>query len=104
MPEKKPITKAQLISALAQETGVDKKDVTAVYEALGVVIDREIRDGVKEFKLLNRLKVVVKDVPAREAKTGVPNPFKPGETMDLPAKPASKKIRVTPLKALKQLV
>ena len=34
----------------------------------------------------------------------LPNPFKPGEFMDRPAKPASKKIKVLPLKNLKSMV
>ena len=40
-------------------------------------------------------------VPARQAQTGVPNPFKPGELMDRPAKPACYKIKVRALKTLK---
>jgi hypothetical protein len=34
------------------------------------------------------VKIEKKKVPARPAQTGVPNPFKPGELMDRPAKPA----------------
>jgi hypothetical protein len=33
----------------------------------------------------------------------VPNPFKPGELMDVPAKPAYTKIKVRPLKSLKDM-
>ena len=40
-------------------------------------------------------------VPAREARKGVPNPFKPGELMDVPAKPATTKVKVRALKNLK---
>lgn len=103
MPDK-PLTKSQTIAAVAEETGIDKKDCGAVLDALGTVIDRQMRNGPGEFKLLNLLKISTKDVPAREAKTGVPNPFKPGETMDVAARPASKKVKVTPLKALKEMV
>jgi len=34
----------------------------------------------------------------------VPNPFRPGELMDIPAKPASTKIKVRPLKNLKGMI
>ena len=43
-----------------------------------------------------------KEAGAR-AKKGVPNPFKPGETMDVAAKPASVRVRITPLKKLKDM-
>jgi hypothetical protein len=33
----------------------------------------------------------------------VPNPFKPGETMDVPAKPASTKVKLVALKNLKDM-
>ena len=45
-----------------------------------------------------------KKVPAKPARKGVPNPFKPGELMDVAAKPASTKIKVRPLKNLKEMV
>ena len=35
---------------------------------------------------------------------GVPNPFRPGELMDVKAKPASTRVKVVPLKALKDMV
>ena len=43
-------------------------------------------------------------VPTREAKQGVPNPFKPGKLMDVAARPASNKVKVRPLKKLKDMV
>ena len=41
--------------------------------------------------------------PARPAKKNVPNPFKPGELMDVAAKPASIRVKVLPLKKLKDM-
>ena len=46
-----------------------------------------------------KIKTVKK--PARKAKKGVPNPFKPGETMDVAAKPASTAVKILPLKGMK---
>ena len=50
------------------------------------------------------MKIERKQIPARPAKTGVPNPFKPGELMDVAARPATNKVKVRPLKALKDMV
>ena len=74
----KPMTKAQLISALAEKSGVDKKDVISVLDSLPPVIQEEL-NRAGSFKLSDLLKIDKKVVPAREAKTGVPNPFKPAE-------------------------
>jgi hypothetical protein len=42
-------------------------------------------------------------VTGRAAQKGVPNPFKPGELMDRPAKPAYNKVKVRALKLLKDM-
>jgi hypothetical protein len=42
-------------------------------------------------------------VAGRPAQTGVPNPFKLGELMDRPAKPAYNKVKVRALKLLKEM-
>ena len=49
------------------------------------------------------MKIEKKKVPARKAQKGVPNPFKPGELMDRPAKPAYNKVKVRALKLLKDM-
>ena len=49
------------------------------------------------------VKIEKKKVPARKAEKGVPNPFKPGELMDRPAKPAYNKVKVRALKMLKDM-
>ncbi len=43
-------------------------------------------------------------VPARKARKGVPNPFRPGEMMDVAARAAFMKVKVRPLKNLKDMV
>jgi len=50
------------------------------------------------------LKIKTVKKPSRPARKGVPNPFLPGELMDVAAKPASTKIKVLPLKGLKEFV
>ena len=44
------------------------------------------------------------DGAAKPARKGVPNPFKPGELMDVAAKPAKTTIKVRALKGLKDMV
>ena len=60
--------------------------------------------GPGMFAIPGLIKIEKKKVPARPARKGVPNPFKPGELMDVAAKPASTKIKVRPLKNLKEMV
>ena len=56
------------------------------------------------FTIPGLIKIEKKKVPARKARKNVPNPFKPGEMMDIAAKPASTKIKVRALKNLKSMV
>ena len=105
--EKKPLTKAQFMSAVADEAGVTKADVAAVWEAVTTVIRKQIgknRRGPGTVTLPGLLKILKVKKPARPAKKNVPNPFKPGETMDVAAKPATTVVKVRPLKALKDMV
>ena len=77
----------------------------------GVVIDGltdEIKKslsnrGAGSFAIPGLVKIEKKKVPARPARKGVPNPFKPGELMDVPAKRASVKVKVRALKALRDM-
>lgn len=98
-------SKTALIAHIAEETGLGKKDVGAVLDSLKGAINAHVRKGaVGSFTLPGLLKIKTLKVPARKAQKGVPNPFKPGETMDVAARPASVKTKVLPLKALKDMV
>jgi hypothetical protein len=55
------------------------------------------------FTLPGLLKIKTVKKPARPARKGVPNPFKPGELMDVAAKPASVRVKITPLKKVKDM-
>jgi nucleoid DNA-binding protein len=101
---KKPLTKTELLERVAAATEVPKKQVAAVLDA----VTNEIRmslaaDGAGAITLPGLLKIERKHIPAQPAKTGVPNPFKPGELMDRPAKPACNKVKVRALKMLKDM-
>ena len=98
------MTKAQLFSDIAENTTLTRRQVADVFEALESVIERHVRKGavgVCTIPGLMKIKVVKK--AAQRARKNVPNPFRPGETMDVKAKPASTSVKVLPLKKLKDM-
>ncbi len=101
---KKPLTKTELLSNIAATTDVPKNQVAAVLEALAAEIKKSLGSkGAGAITIPGLLKIEKKKVPARPAQKGVPNPFKPGELMDRPAKPAYNKVKVRALKTLKDM-
>jgi nucleoid DNA-binding protein len=103
--DKKPLTKTQIVAELAEKTELSKKDVNAVLDAMGEVIRVSLGNkGAGSFTLPGLLKIEKKRVEAVPARKNVPNPFKPGEFRDIPAKKAHNKIKVKALKALKDMV
>lgn len=100
----KPLTQTQVIAAIAEGTELAKADVKAVFESLEIVIRKQLGPrGAGSIVIGGLVKIEKKKKPARPAKKNVPNPFKPGETMDVAAKPASKVVKVRPLKKLKDM-
>lgn len=98
-------TKGEVLNGIAEATGLARKDVSAVLEALSGEIKRALSSrGPGVFQIPGLVKIEKKKVPARPARKGVPNPFKPGELMDVPAKKASVKIKVRALKNLKSMI
>ncbi|APR66962.1 DNA-binding protein [Thalassolituus oleivorans] len=97
-------TKTQILNEIAENTGLTRKEVNAVLEELGIVIERHIKKrAVGEFTLPGLLKIKTIKKPAQKARKNVPNPFRPGETMDVAAKPATTRLKVLPLKKLKDM-
>ncbi len=81
-----------------------KSQVAAVLEALGAQIKASLSNkGAGAVTIPGLVKIEKKKVPVRRAEKGVPNPFKPGELMDRPAKPAYNKVKVRALKLLKDM-
>ena len=102
---KKSPSKSEVMNNIAEETGITKKQVSAVLDALAGEIKKALSNkGPGVFAIPGLVKVEKKKVPARPAQKNVPNPFKPGEFMDRPAKPASVKVKVRALKNLKDMV
>lgn len=100
---KEKFTKTQILNEIAAQTGLTKKDVSAVLDELGVVIERHVKKrAVGEFTLPGLLKISTVKKPAVKARKGI-NPFTGEETM-FKAKPASIAVKVRPLKKLKDMV
>ncbi|HAH48108.1 MULTISPECIES: HU family DNA-binding protein [Gimesia] len=100
----KPLTKTEILNALAEGSGLTKKEVTAVLDELSALISKNLgKRGPGVFNMPGLLKIQVQRKPATKATTR-PNPFKPGEMMQVAAKPARNVVKVRPLKALKEMV
>ena len=105
MPKSKgasALTKSQLHSKIADETGLAKKDVAAVFAALEGQIRKELRGPAGQIKPFAGLTLRKKDVAAKPAREGR-NPAT-GEMMMFKPKPASKGVRASVQKALKEMV
>ena len=95
-------TKAQVLNEIVTNTELSKKDVQAVLEELGTLIERHIKPrSCGEFILPGLLKIQTVKKPAKKARKGT-NPFT-GEEMMFKAKPASTQVKVRPLKNLKEM-
>jgi nucleoid DNA-binding protein len=101
---KEPMTKTAMMATIAEQTGLAKKDVAAVFDTLGDIIEAHIKKGAAgTCTVPGLMKVKTIRKPAQKARKNVPNPFKPGETMDVAAKPARTVVKVLPLKKLKDM-
>ncbi len=94
-------TKTELLANIAETTGLNKKDVGAVLDALNDELTKAVKDA-GQFTLHGMLKVVVQQRPATK-KRQVRNPAT-GEMVWAAPKPARKVVKVRPLKALKEMV
>lgn len=101
---KKAPSKSEIYTNIANETGLTKKDVAAVFDSLAGQIKKNLggRGAVGLFTVPGLMKIKVVNKPARPARKGV-NPFT-GEEMMFKAKPASKGVKVLALKGLKDMV
>lgn len=100
---KDPFTKTQLLTALAESTGLAKKDVASVMDELAVVINRHLKKrGPGQFTLPGLLKIKTTRKPATKSRKGI-NPFTQEEIM-IKAKPARTVVKAQPLSGLKAMV
>ena len=94
-------TKSDILNQIAKDTKLSRKQASSVLDSLSGSIKKSLRaNGIFTVPGLMKLKVVKK--PATKERDGT-NPFT-GEKMTFKAKPASKKVRILPLKGLKNMV
>jgi nucleoid DNA-binding protein len=101
--KKKALTKSAVYQEVSAETGLTKKEIASVFDALTSLIKHEVgKKGSGVFTLPGVVKIQLKMRPATRARPGR-NP-KTGEPMTIPAKPARKVLRARVLKALSETV
>ena len=99
-PIKETLSKSGLVAHIADTSGVASRDVRAVLSALeGAMAGSVSKKGAGPFVLPGLLKVTAVNVPAKPKRKGI-NPFTKEEQW-FAAKPASVKLKVRPLKKLK---
>jgi len=99
-PIKESLNKTGLVNHLAKASGVEPRGVKAVMSALEATVLASVnKKGAGAFVLPGLLKVTAVAVPARKARKGI-NPFTKEETV-FKARPATVKLKVRPLKKLK---
>ena len=97
----KRMSKTEFIEAVANQSGLDKKQVNAVLEGLTDVIYKELK-AQNEVVIPGLVKLTAVTKPAVPEHEGI-NPFTKEKTM-FKAKPERKVIKPRPLKALKDAI
>lgn len=97
-------SKTEVLNNIAETTGLSKKDVAAVFDALTSEIEKSIakKGSPGMFAIPGLCKIVIKNKPALPRR----QVRKPGtnEMVWAEARPASRAVRVRPLKGLKDMV
>jgi nucleoid DNA-binding protein len=99
----KPMSKSEVLNALAEGSGLSRKQVAGVLESLSGLIGRNVgKKGSGVFAIPGLMKITVQHKPATKPRKGI-NPFT-GQEMMFKAKPARNVVRIRPLKSLKDMV
>ena len=100
---KKPMTKSEMLSSIAESADLTKKQVAGVFDALAGLIKKSVGSGgAGVIGIYGLMKISVQHKPATAARPGI-NPFT-GEEIMIKAKPARNVVKVRPLKTLKDMV
>jgi nucleoid DNA-binding protein len=98
----KPPTRNEVYRDIAAKTGLARKDVVAVCNALtNAMVNAVKRHGT--FNHLGLMKLTLVKKPAVAGGKLVRNPFT-GDMVKQKARPASRTVRVRPLKAIKDML
>jgi nucleoid DNA-binding protein len=100
---KKAVSKSQCIAAIAEDTGLTRKQVNSVFDSLAGQIKKALSGKTPgTINVGGLMKIKVREVKAKPAGMRM-DPFTK-EMRNFPAKPASKKPKVLPLTSLKEMV
>ena len=95
-------SKGEILSRAAEQTGLSRKEVSAVFESLSAQIEASLgKKGPGTFTVPGLMRINVINKPATKARMGI-NPFTKQEVM-FKAKPARRVVKVRPLKNLKEM-
>lgn len=100
---KKPPTKSEILTSIAETTDLSRKEVQSVLTALEELIQKNLKTKVGMFSVPGLMKIKVVKKPATKERKG-PNPFNKDEIITFKAKPARKVVKVLALKGLKDMV
>ena len=102
-PAPKARTKSEMFGIIADNVGISKKEVAAVFDTVSEIAKADLsKRGPGQVNLGGLMKVMVQRKPATKARKGI-NPFTGEETM-FKAKPARNVVKIRPMKAMKDLV
>jgi len=100
---KAQMTKSAMLDQIAQNTGLTRKQVSAVFDELSTLIESHLKKGsIGQFTFPGLMKIEVKRKPATKARKGI-NPFTGQETV-FKAKPARNVVKIRALKKVKDMV
>lgn len=98
--KKAKLTKSQFFHELMTTTGMHKKDVMKVYDAIHALVGKHLGPkGGGEITLPGMAKLTALRTKADKGGQKRPNPFKPGEFIITKPKPARTKLKARGLKA-----
>ena len=99
---KERYSKTQMLTQIAENTELTKKQVQSVLDELTDIIEGHVKKrACGEFVMPGLFKILTVKKPARKARKGI-NPFT-GEETTFAAKPASIQVKIRPLKKVKEM-
>ena len=99
----KPRTKTEIFGNIAASTGLSRKEVAGVFDAMSGMFKKDLGSrGPGAFTVPGLLKITKVHKPHRPARPGI-NPFT-GENTIFKAKPAHNVVKARALKVLKDMV
>jgi len=98
----KPPTKGEIYREIAAKTGLARKDVVGVCDTLTDLMAKSVKK-YGSFNYLGLMKLTLVKKPAVAGGKLVKNPFT-GEMVKQKARPASRTVRVRPMKSIKDML